>query len=325
MKEKNPIYLTEQGSVLTQKGQRLLVRHREKGKIDIPLHHIDRIAIFGNIQITTQAERLCLINQVPIFLLSSTGKYLGAIRGESCRQVVLRKKQYLKSEDPSFCLSLAQEIVRAKIHNSRIFLLRLNRQNRLLISKEAISQLGKFLILAIRCKTLDSLRGIEGSAARYYFQALAQALPPDFKMPGRNSRPPKDPVNALLSLGYVLLTGIVNSCLRMSGLDPAAGFFHQGRTGTPNLALDMVEEWRAVIVDPIVLGMLNLKVLHIGDFIFSDEDGVYLEKPALRKFLSYFERRMGGEDGFFKRIDQQVWRLSSALEQDKVYQAYRWK
>jgi CRISPR-associated protein Cas1 len=226
--------------------------------------------------------------------LSSGGWLYGITRGMDHKHIELRRLQFGAAADPARCLALARRFTTVKIRNGRTMV----RRNADPAPVHAIDRMKQLIDAAESAGSLESLLGIEGTAARIYFDAFATMLhPPEdtdrlaFDFDGRNRRPPRDPINALLSFGYAMLTKDVAVALIAVGFDPYLGFYHQPRYGRPALALDLMEEFRPLIVDSVVLSAVNTGAIKRGDFV--SRGGAVALTPAGRSaFLRAYERRM---------------------------------
>jgi CRISPR-associated protein Cas1 len=247
----------------------------------------------GNVQISTQAMRELFERNIPLSFFTSGGWYCGRATGLDPKNVDLRIAQYRATTDPARCLTFARGFVVSKIKNCRTFL----RRNHEAPSPVVLGELDQLARKAGDATALESLLGIEGTAARVYFGAFtgvlkgAAAVSRDFDLNGRNRRPPKDPVNALLSFAYSLLTKELAVVLASVGLDAMLGFYHQLRFGRPALALDLMEEFRPLIADSTVVGALNNGVVTSSDFQ-RGPTGVALLPAARRRMILAHERRM---------------------------------
>ena len=257
------------------------------------LANTSQLAIFGNAQLTTQALRGLSMRNVPVSFSSSGGWYVGGACGITSRNVDLRRAQYRAADDGALCLRLARAFVVSKVRNCRTLLRRNVGKSR---AEEALRQLTQLRRKAERADSLAMLLGFEGAAARVYFQAFADALkgPSAFDFVQRNRRPPRDPVNALLSFVYALLTKEYAVTLAAVGLDPLLGFYHQPRFGRPALALDLMEEMRPLIADSAVLTVLNKQVINANDFV-QNQTSCGIKPSARKKVIVAYERRLAEE------------------------------
>ncbi|MBX3467378.1 MAG: CRISPR-associated endonuclease Cas1 [Planctomycetes bacterium] len=286
-----PLYVQRGGYRVGLRGDVLEVRDREHKTIgEARLEHTSHVAVFGGVQVTTQALRALLERDVPLAVYSAGGWFYGWARGLSGTNVELRRVQFRAADDPARSLAIARGIVAGKISNQRTIL----RRNH----PEKPAELERLADLARQAGSagdLGSLLGIEGTAARLYFgrfpELLKVALGPSFDFEGRSRRPPQDPINALLSFVYALLTKDWTITCALVGFDPYVGFLHQPRFGRPSLALDLMEEFRPIIADSVVLGAVNGGVVGPSDFVRRGL-GVSLTDAARRRMISAYERRM---------------------------------
>lgn len=292
--EKLPLYVQEQGARIGLDGDCLVVRGRGRESVTTTarLPNTSHVVVFGNVQITAQAMRALLERCIPVSFLSYGGWYYGRATGVDSKNVELRMAQHRAAADPAFCLRLARGLVASKVRNSRTLLRRNHAAPPLLV----LSELEQLARKAERAEVLDALLGLEGTAARSYFGAFTGMLKGEsalstFDLDGRNRRPPRDPVNALLSFVYSLLTKDFALTLSAVGLDPLIGFYHRPRFGRPALALDLMEEFRPLVADSVVIGAINGGGFGSEDFQ-SHPSGVSMRPAARRRLLLAYERRM---------------------------------
>lgn len=247
----------------------------------------------GHVQISTQAVHELCDREVPIVYMSSGGWFQGMTRGIDHKNVELRRRQYAAASDPLHALAIARRLVAVKIRNTRTLV----RRNAEAAPAFTLQRMKELAASSETAGSLESLLGIEGTAARVYFEAFRTMIEgPElaFEFDGRNRRPPRDPVNALLSLGYALLAKDLTILLQAVGFDPYLGFYHQPRYGRPALALDVMEEFRPLVVDSVVLSAVNTGAVKIGDFLRRG-GAVTLTQPGRAKFIRAYERRMDEE------------------------------
>jgi len=291
--EKLPLIVQEQGAHVRLDGERVVVTGRDGEKCEAKLPQLSHISLFGNVQITTQTVRAAFDHHVQISYFSTGGWYYGRASGTSSKNIELRLAQYRAATDPAFCLRMARGFVASKIRNCRTMLRRNHEQP----DNVTLNELEAMAKKAETAESLDQLLGLEGTAARYYFQSFTGMLrPKDGKnvtldMHGRNRRPPRDPVNALLSLAYAVLTSDLHRVVERVGFEPLLGFYHQPRFGRPALALDLMEEFRPLVADSAVIGAINTGVVGAEDFEHA-RGAVSLKAPARRRFLQAYHRRM---------------------------------
>lgn len=261
------LYLVEQNATLSKEGGRLLIKKEGTVSQTIHLFKLDQIVLFGNIFLTPAVIRTILNEGIDTAFMTRRGKYLGRLQSALGKNIVLRREQFRKMEDPDFCLKTAKSIVKGKLANLRAVLMRLNRTRENIELDDQILSLRNLVGKIDEVENIESLRGYEGRGTALYFEGFSKGfLTEDFEFKGRVRRPPTDPVNALLSLGYTLLLNQVIAAVSLVGFDPYFGTLHSMDYGRPSLALDLMEEWRPVIVDTLVLSVFNLKALTPSDF-----------------------------------------------------------
>ncbi len=290
------VVVDEQGAYLRKSGAKLAVTKDKQTVAEVPLGHVDQLILAGNVNLSTPLLRYLLRADIEVVILNSYGKYEGRFTPELSKNSVLRLRQYERSQDATFRLQVAQALVRGKIHNMRAFLMRGNRTRDDRALDEAIRQLNALLSNLDRVTSLDALLGLEGAASQAYFQGFAaligEALPFDFQR--RTRRPPKDPVNALLSLGYTLLCSDCITASQIAGLDPYVGLYHIAVYGRPALALDLMEEFRVLLVDSVVLSLLNKRSIQ-ADHFEEKYGGWFMTERGREKFYAAYGQRKNTE------------------------------
>jgi CRISPR-associated protein Cas1 len=296
------LYLQEQGSYVGKRSEHLVVSLERQEINRIPLAAVRQVVLFGNVQISTQALETLMQHEVPVVLLSRYGRFIGVLTPAPTKNVMLRVNQYRAFADPARALALAKAVVKAKIANQRTLLMRSLRakspddEASVRGSDEpAAVEMARMLARLDDAPDTGVLLGLEGQAASAYFGAFGRMLRNPvpgsaFDFQARNRRPPRDPVNALLSFGYALLAKDTFSAVLTVGFDPYLGFYHGGKHGRPSLALDIMEEFRAVIVDSVVLTLINNGMLSASDFI-AWNGACQLTEAGRRTFLETYERR----------------------------------
>lgn len=273
---------------------------KEDGKVvgRVPLHNLESIVTTGYTGASPALMRACADKNIDLCFLSSNGKFLARIVGPVKGNVILRKNQYQKFSDDSFSLSIAKNMIRGKVYNSKWILERYTRDSPLRVNVELLKEKSKLLsedFLKIdSIDTASQLLGIEGSAAQNYFSVYDNLILNQkdiFKFDERNRRPPLDPTNALLSFCYSLLTCMCVSALECSGLDPYFGVYHVERPGRPSLALDLMEELRPVMVDRFVLNLINTRRITKKDFIQKENGAVLLTDDGRKKLFTSWQKR----------------------------------
>ena len=287
------LYVTEPGARIEKDYQRLLVTKDDEVLQRVPLARVDQVVLVGRVGVTTPALLALLDAGVGLTLIAPNGRLRGRLMPPLSLHAPLRRAQYEVEQDADFCLAFARAVVRGKLVNSRTMMRRLLRRRRKEdLPEHLLQRVQDGLDAAEQADSLDALRGIEGAAARAYFGFLRASLRVEMGFARRARRPPPDPVNALLSLGYTLLGAAMISALDVVGLDPYVGFFHADKYGRPALALDLIEEFRAPVVDSLVLTLVNKRLIEAHDFERGRGGGWYLNRHGSRVFYREFTDRL---------------------------------
>ncbi len=304
------LYLQEPGSHVGKRSEHLVVRKHGQEIQRVPIAAIRQVVVFGNVQMSTQALECLATLEVPVAYLTSYGRFVAALQPAPAKNVHLRTNQFRIFADPQRALDLAKAVVKAKIANQRTLLMRSLRsrplddptplENPIRGSDEpAAREMAELLTRIDRVADPAVLLGTEGQAAALYFSQFARMIKlpvptksgsTTFEFRSRNRRPPRDPVNALLSFGYAMLLKDCFSALCTVGFDPYCGFFHVGRHGKPSLALDLMEEFRAIIADSVVLTLINTGGLTPHDFLVW-RDCCHLTEDGRKRFFQTYEQR----------------------------------
>lgn len=311
------LYLTEARSVVRKDGDTLVVqipadaqRQTEKRTVRVPLVKVDQVVVYGDSTLTTPALLALLEQHADICYCTSYGQFRGRLTPEFSKNALLRIQQHVVHHDYRRRVELARAFVVGKLSNQRTLLLRSNRKlerPEVAAAAAAIQEMAKQAReLTVRegeifdpaapqtASTWGVLQGLEGAGASAYFEVFGLLLRGDLPFQGRNRRPPRDPVNALLSYGYVLLMNQVMGAIGVVGLDPYVGYLHASQYGKPALALDLMEEFRPIVVDSVVLTLINNRMIEAKDF--EEEMGTYhLREHGRRTFLVRFEERLNEE------------------------------
>jgi CRISPR-associated protein Cas1 len=296
----NTLFVTTEGAYLKKDGQAVVVSIEKQNRLRLPLHNLDGIVCLGNnIMCSPALMGASAKAGVSISFLTPYGGFVAAVNGYSPGNVLLRREQYRRADDPDATLHIARHFVAAKIANSRSVLLRAARDTADSEAKAALQstarRMGHDVRIARNAKTLDSLRGTEGESANTYFSVfnrMMSARVEGFEFTCRSRRPPLDRINALLSFLYSMLTHDARSACEATGLDAAVGFLHRDRPGRPGLSLDLIEEFRAFLADRMALSLLNRKQIQASDFEVTESGAVLLkDKPRKRVLVSWQKRK----------------------------------
>lgn len=301
-KLQNTLYVSTQGTYLSKDGECVLVKIDQEEKSRIPIHILEGIVCFGQISASPYLLSFCAEKGVAVTFLSQYGRFLCSVQGPVRGNVLLRRSQYRAADDPVRSASLARSFLIGKIGNARIALSRVVRDHPEKVDVDALKEVQRLLagcVKRLKCESnLERIRGIEGDAAKMYFEVFNHAITSqekNFQFNGRNRRPPLDRVNCLLSFFYTLLTHDIRSALETVGLDPAVGFLHKDRPGRPSLALDMLEEFRVFMADRLTLTVINRGQIKGKDFEISESGAVLLKNDARKEMLVAYQNRKSEE------------------------------
>lgn len=300
------LYVNESSAKVGVSEGRVVVRYNNGLERYVPIESVEGISLFGPVSISSQCVRECLERGIDVQYYSSKGNYYGKLNSTRHVNVARQRLQSRLGEDESFCQLLSKQIIRAKIHNQIVVLRRYMRSlnaeldDDIRIMKNSERKIDN-------AQMLDELLGFEGMAARAYYHGLGKLVISDFRFSGRSRRPPKDAFNSMLSLGYTLLMYELYGTLEARGLNPYFGFMHKDREKHPTLASDVMEEWRAVIVDSVVMSIVNGHEIKKENFYcLPEKPGVFLDKTGFRVFITKLEKRFNVEQRYLPYIDYPV-------------------
>lgn len=323
------LYVKEQGALIQKCGERIVVTKNRQQLLDIPVLHVENIAVIGNVQMTTQALHMLMEKGVDVSYFTFSGHYLGQTAAEASKNIFLRFEQYQFYLDENRRLEMAKCITRNKIQN-QMAVIENHRWDSSYDWKEDLRSMKELLATVGQKETANELLGVEGMCSRIYFGAYGRMFLGEIRFEGRNRRPPKDPVNVILSLGYTLLTKELCNALEAESFELYLGFLHGIRYGRKSLALDMVEEFRQPAVDRLVVLLFNKRMMTEYDFSYEEDGKILLNEDGFRKFCQEYERWMNGknsvsgENSFRARIREQIAMLKRCIQKGEVYQPYSW-
>lgn len=298
-KHLNTLFVSTQGSYLSKDGECVLVRVEKEDKARIPIHTLGGVVCFGQVSCSPHLLGHCAENNVAVSFLTENGRFLARVQGPVSGNVLLRREQYRWADDPAHSAAVARFVLTGKLANARNVLLRAARDHgddgRDAGLRTASMRIANCLDrLQRNGMALDEIRGIEGEAGAIYFasfDALITSEEAEFRFSGRNRRPPLDPVNCLLSFIYTLLVHDVRGALESVGLDPQVGFLHRDRPGRPGLALDLMEEFRAIFADRLALSLVNLGQVKPRDFKRLESGAVLMKDDTRKEVILAYQKR----------------------------------
>ncbi len=320
-------YVREQGAVVRKQDERLIVTKDDDTVAEIPLHQLDQLVVMGNIQLTTPVVAILLKSAVDVVFMSLGGRVRGRLMANESKFAELRLKQLQTMSNDQSNLALAKPIVVGKLINQRGFLLRATP-----IVPSGKSQIEKsargIAEMAERARTADnaeSLRGFEGKAGAWYWPAFKTLLKNDMGFANRVYYPSTDPVNALLSFCYAFLQKDVTAAVQLVGLDTYLGFFHTVQYGRPSLALDLMEQFRPLVVDPLVVELVNQDIVGRQDFARGSEKEkpVLLKEDAVKRVIQRYEERITAMTRYPLTGEQATWRRCVELQTRQLARVIR--
>ncbi|MBB5016975.1 CRISPR-associated protein Cas1 [Chitinivorax tropicus] len=295
----NTLYVTTSGSYLHLDNDTLRVEIERETKLRVPLHHISSVVTFGDVLISSAIMQRLADEGKNLVMLDRNGRFKARLEGGVSGNILLRLAQFKQSSEPTFVLDTAKAIIAGKLRNSRHVLLRGARDASDTADQQALRDTATALAINLRnlrqASDLDTLRGLEGEAARRYFAVMGHLIRPDqrdaFTPDGRSRRPPRDRMNALLSFLYSMLMNDCRSALEIVGLDPQLGCLHAVRPGRASLALDLMEEFRPILADRLALSLINRQQLKAEDFTLHPGHSVTLSDSARRLVVVEYQKR----------------------------------
>jgi len=294
----NTLYVNTQGSYLHREGETIIVEREKEKVMQLPIHTLGSIVCFGNVLCSPFLLGFCAERDVSVSFLSEHGRFLASVLGPVRGNVLLRRQQYRMADDEQITRDIAANVVSGKLANCRIVLNRTVRDHGAKVDaaalKDASRSIEKIIERIPRAENTDEVRGFEGQAAAEYFRVFNHLIldqKDDFVFNERSRRPPLDEVNALLSFIYTLLAHDVRSALETVGLDTSVGFLHRDRPGRSGLALDLMEEFRPVIADRLVLSLINRKQIGKKGFIKAANGSVIMDEDTRKIVLTEYQNR----------------------------------
>lgn len=295
----NTLYATTDGAWLHKDGTNIVMEVDREVRARLPVHMLESLVCIGRIAVSPQLLGFCSEQGITICYLTAHGRFLARVEGPVSGNVLLRREQYRRSDDPARCAAIVRNLLAGKIHNQRAVLARGWRDHEDKLTdvsafQHALKRLKRITQRLLLESEVDLLRGLEGEAAHAYFGVFDQLIRVDsplLRFTGRNRRPPRDAFNALLSFLYTLLTHDCRSALETVGLDPAVGFLHRDRPGRPSLALDLAEEFRPLLGERLALSLINRRQVTQSDFRTFDNGTVLLKDEARKTVLVAYQER----------------------------------
>jgi CRISPR-associated protein Cas1 len=294
----NTLYVVTRAAALHRDHLTIRVVAERQTRLVVPIHQLESVAVFGGVRVTPAVMALCAERGVAVCFLTESGRLMSRVDAPASGNVLLRREQYRWADRPERRAEIARAVVAGKVHNARNLLLRAGRESDLPADQAALSSAAARLADALpaigRADDVDSVRGHEGDAARVYFEAFPAMVRQNrdvFRLNGRTRRPPLDPMNALLSFLYSLLTADCTAAAAAAGLDPSVGFLHTDRPGRPGFALDLMEEFRPLLADRLALALVNRQQVKPSGFTTRDGGAVSMDEATRRAVLGAYQQR----------------------------------
>lgn len=308
------VYIDENGAQIGTEGNRLTIKYRNGDVRSFPIETIESIIMMGKSQLTTQCMEKCMNKGIPVAFFSKGGKYFGRLMSSGHVKPELQRKQSALY-DTDFAFELSRKIIKAKIQNQTVVLRRYAKSRDLDLSGLIVSMKSDIKHID-NVKNIPELMGYEGNSAKTYFKGLSQCVDDEFEFEGRSKRPPKDPFNSLISLGYSILMNNIYEVVEEKGLNPYFGFMHRDGENHPTLVSDLMEEWRAVLIDSTAMSLINGKEILRSNFYTDYENpGVFIDKDGLNIFISKLEMKLKTSVKYLKYVDYAVsFRRAIALQ-----------
>jgi CRISPR-associated protein Cas1 len=328
------LYVKEQGAIIRRTHQRLIVEKDNQVLESVRLRDLERVVLFGNVQLTAAAMIALLDAGIETTILGLSGKLRGRLAPMESKNIFLRQAQFRRYDEPDFRMSIARVILDTKIRNGRLLVQRHYRNHPSERLANAIAEMEQAQTKLPAQADIDAMMGVEGLAAKAYFAALGAMVRREFAFATRTRRPPRDPVNALLSFGYTLLLSELVGAVAALGMDPHVGYLHDLDYGRPSLALDLLEEFRQPVVDRLALSLVNRAVLRREHFEDRGDAGVLLNDQGRTIFLEFYHRALDTQFvdrpsatrvTFRALLSRQAQRMRQAIMGEASYQPYTYR
>ena len=319
------VYIADNGATIGVEGNKIKIKYKDGMLRTLPIETVDGITLLGKAQLTTQSMEAFLNKGIPVSFFSKGGKYFGRLLSTGHIKAALQRKQAALYET-DFALELSKKLISAKVNNQLVVLRRYARSKGVDISsQEFYMKNSKKKIASI--SAVNELMGYEGNAAKAYFDGLSQCIDEDFAFKGRSKRPPRDEFNSMISLGYSILMNELYSEIENKGLNPYFGFMHKDAEKHPTLASDMIEEWRAVLIDSLAMSMINGHEVTKEDFVLdTDELGCFLTKQCLAKYLKKLEDKLETRTKYLSYVEYIVnFRTAISMQIDMLSKAIEYE
>ena len=317
------LYITDNGSILGILGGKFIVKKNNEIIKEIPQKRVEAVYIIGNSMITTPCMQYLLVNNIPTCFFSIRGKYYGRLQSVFSNNIELEQLQTKCFKNDKFSIELSKSIIDAKINNQITIINRYNKDNDCVNENEL--QMKKMRRKVEQSKLISELRGYEGIAAKLYFKSIGEIIKKEYKFYNRSKRPPKDPFNSMISFGYTIISNEIFSVLQNLKLNPYCGFMHKSRNKFPALVADLIEEWRAILIDSTVLAMINGGEVKLDDFMVNVNDGsIFLSNNLIKKYINKIENKLNKQIKYLKYTNKEyTYRECFYIQSNKIKECIR--
>ena len=318
------LYVSDSDAKLSFAENRVIAVYPDGTKHSLPVESVESITLLTKVQISTQCMEECLYRGIPVSFFSKGGRYFGRLVSTGHANAALQRQQSALYDTP-FAVELSRRIISAKIRNQLVVMRRYAKSKAMDI-QDLDGKIGIYMKKVPEMDTIEEIMGYEGQCAKLYFQGLSRCIEPEFSFHGRSRRPPMDPFNSLISLGYSVLMNEIYNEIETKGLHPYFGFMHRDAEKHPTLASDMLEEWRAVLIDSMAMSLINGHELTQDAFRMGDEEhpGCYLVKDGLKIFLKKMENKLQTRAKYLSYVNHPVpFRRAIALQLGRLVEAIK--
>lgn len=296
------IYITEAGTYLHKRGGRVVIGRNNEVLSEVPLEQVEDVTLIDTVQISSALITYFLERKIPISWLSGSGKFFGSLISSNAIDMYKHKQQFDLLSENTFYFKMMQKIIVAKTHNQIVLLRRYNRKVNSLRIFKLIIKMEHVQKMIFSANSRNEIMGYEGIIARLYFKVLGMLVPEEFKFDKRTKQPPKDPFNSLLSLGYSMLFNEILANVMAIGLHPYIGLGHALSRNHPALVSDLIEDWRVVIIDSMVMSLIKRKSI-TADMFEQTENGCFLNHEAMKIFLQAYNQKLRTANKYFGNKD----------------------
>lgn len=300
------LYITDADAIVSIKDRQVIVEKKDGLKTILPLEKLEGIVLLGNAHMSKGCSIQMLERGIPVTYISGNGSFYGRLESTKHINIERQRCQFRCGDDELFRIEMGKKFVDGKINNQIVVLRRYNRNYGTDDMDEVINHMQIMRKKVYGATSIEQIMGYEGTASKRYFEGISDFINNDFKFKGRNRMPPRDPFNSLLSFGYTLLLYEMYNIIINKGLHPYAGIMHKDRQGHPALVSDLIEEWRPVIIDSMVLNLIQNFGFSRDDFMVRENGGVYLGKKQIRYFIAQFEKKIRSEIGYLEAIKSRM-------------------